>query len=148
MPIIGIDYYFLTGSGIKLRSELEMSNEDVDAARQRGELAKCLVVRCYVSKAVLGHVIPRKGLDEDGIVVEKILQIIEWLGHTRIIVKADNGPSIQALACRAIGLAKVEIKDLEQVSKEDPVAYDSMTNGGTEVGVRLMRGLFLSLIHI
>ena len=145
IPIIGIDYYFLTGSGIKLRSELEMSNEDVDAARQRGEIAKCLVVRCYVSKAVFGHVIPRKGLDEDGIVVEKILQNLEWLGHTRIIVKADNEPSIQALARRAIELAKVEIKDLDQVSKEDPVAYDSMTNGGTEVGVGLMRGLFRSV---
>ena len=73
------------------------------------------------------------------------MQILEWLGHTRIIVKADNEPSIQALARRAIELAKVEIKDLEQVSKEDPVAYDSMTNGGTEVGVRLMRGLFRSV---
>ena len=121
-----------------------MSNEDVDAARQRGEIAKCLVVRCYVSKAVFGHVIPRKGLDEDGIVVEKILQNLEWLGHTHIIVKADNEPSIQALARRAIELAKVELKDLDQVSKEDPVAYDSMTNGGTVVGVGLMRGLFRS----
>ena len=37
---------------------------------------------------------------------------------------------------------KIEPKDMEQVSKEDPVAYDSMTNGGTEVCVRLLRGLF------
>ena len=67
------------------------------------------------------------------------------MGHTRIIVKADNEPSIQALAHRAIVLAKIELKDMEQVSKEDPVAYDSMTNGGTEVGVRLLRGLFRSV---
>ena len=32
--------------------------------------------------------------------------------------EADNEPSIQALAHRAIELAKVELKDLEQVSKE------------------------------
>jgi hypothetical protein len=135
IPIVGIDYYFLTGSGIKLRSELAMNDEQVETARQSGDLVKCLVVRCYVSKAVFGHVIPRKGLDEDGIVVDKILHDLEWLGHTRLIVKADNEPAIQALARRAIELAKVELKDLEQVSKEDPVAYDSMTNGGTEVGV-------------
>ena len=127
IPIVGIDYYFLTGSGIKLRSELAMSDEEVDTARQRGDLAKCLVVRCYVSKSVFGHVIPRKGLDEDGIVVGMILQDLEWMGHTRLIIKADNEPAIQALARRAIELAKVELKDLDQVSKEDPVAYDSMT---------------------
>ena len=145
IPVIGIDYYFLTSSGVKLKEELKMDDEQIDAARQRGELAKCIVVRCYVSKSVFGHVIPRKGLDEDGIVVDKILQDLEWMGHTRIIVKADNEPSIQALARRAIELAKIELKDMEQVSKEDPVAHDSMTNGGTEVGVRLLRGLFRSV---
>ena len=83
-----------------------MDDEQVDAARQRGELAKCLVARCCVSKTVFGHVIPRKGLDENGIFVDKILQDLGWLGHTRIIVKADNEPSIQALARRSIALAK------------------------------------------
>ena len=111
-----------------------MDDEQINAARQRGELAKCLVVRCYVSKSVFGHVIPQKGLDEDGIVVDKILQDLGWMGHTRIIVKADNEPSIQALARRAIELAKIELKDLEQVSKEDPVSYDSMTDEGPKSG--------------
>ena len=142
IPIVGIDYFFLTSAGVKLREELKMSNEEVEAARERGELVKCLVVRCYASKAVFGHVIPRKGLDEDGIVVDKILQDLEWLGHTRLIIKADNEPSIQALAHRSIELAKIELKDLDQVGKEDPVAYDSMTNGGTEIGVQLIKGLF------
>lgn len=49
--------------------------------------------------------------------------------------------AIQALARRAIELAKVELKDMEQASKEDPVAYDSMTNGGTEIGVQRIRRL-------
>ena len=142
IPIIGMDYFFLTSAGVVLKEELKMDDEQISAARQRGEIAKCLVVRCYASKAVFGHVIPCKGLDEDGIVVDKILQDLEWMGHTRIILKADNEPAIQALARRSIELAKVELKDMDQVSKEDPVAYDSMTNGGTEVGVRLLRGLF------
>ena len=107
-----MDYFYLASSGVQLREELKMSDEEVDAARQRGELAKCLVVRCFASKSVFGHVIPRKGLAEDGIVVDKILQDLEWLGHTRLIVKADNEPAIQALARRAIELAKIELKDL------------------------------------
>ena len=113
-----MDYFFLTSAGVKTREELEMSDEEVNAARQRGELAKCLVVRCYVSKAVFGHVIPRKGLDEDGIVVDKTLQDLEWLGHTRIIVKADNEPAIQALARRAIELAKIELKTSSRYAKQ------------------------------
>ena len=142
IPIVGIDYFFLTGGGIKLREELDKTDEEVNEARARGELTKCLIVRCYASKAIFGHVVPCKGIDEDNLVVDMILQDLEWLGHTRIIMKADNEPALQALAKRAIELAKVELKDLEQMSKEDPVAYDSMSNGGTEVGVRLLRGLF------
>jgi hypothetical protein len=41
IPIVGIDYYFLTGSGIKLRSELAMNDEQVETARQSGDLVKC-----------------------------------------------------------------------------------------------------------
>ena len=145
VPIIGIDYFFLTSGGLRTRQELEMSNEEVTQAREQGKLAKCLLLRCYASKILFGHVVPRKGLDEDGIVVTMILKDLEWLGHTRVIVKADGEPAIQALARRAIELAKVDLKDLTQVSKEDPAAYDSMSNGGTEVGVGLLRGQFRTI---
>ncbi len=36
IPIVGIDYFFLTSAGVKLREELKMSNEEVEAARGRG----------------------------------------------------------------------------------------------------------------
>ena len=52
IPIVGMDYFYLASSGVQLREELKMSDEEVDAARQRGELAKCLVVRCFASKSV------------------------------------------------------------------------------------------------
>ena len=145
VPIIGIDYFFLTGKGLQTRQELEMSTDEVAQARAQGKLAKCLLVRCYASKTIFGHVVPRKGLDEDGIVVTMILRDLEWLGHTRVIVKADGEPAIQALARRAVELAKCELKDLAQVSKEDPAAYDSMSNGGTEVGVGILKGQFRTM---
>ena len=40
-----------------------------------------------------------------------------------------------------IGLAKVESKTCAQLIKEQSAVYDSQPNGGTEVGVRLVRGL-------
>ena len=55
---------------------------------------------------MLRHVIPCKGLDEDGVVVDTIVNDLEWLGHTRLIIKADNEPAIQALARKAVEPAK------------------------------------------
>lgn len=141
IPVVGIDYFSLTSSGVKLREELKMSNEEVETARERGELAKCLVALCCASKTVFGNAIPRKGPDEYGILIDRTLQDLEWLGRTRLIFKADNEPAIQALARRSIELAKVQLKDFDQVSKDDPAAYDSMTSEGTEIGVQLPRGL-------
>ena len=112
IPIIGMDYFFLTSAGLCTRTELAMSDDEVTQARDQGKLAKCLLVRCYASKAVFGHVVPHKGLDENGAIVSMILKDLEWLGHTRIIVKADGEPAIQALARRAIELAKVDLKDI------------------------------------
>ncbi len=132
---------------MKKREELEYpvdaeGNKALEEARSRGELIQCLVVRCNSTKAVFGHVIPCKGADEDGIVADIVVQDVLWLGHTRVILKADGEAAIQALVRRAMELARVECKDLNQLSKEDPAAYDSQSNGGTEIGVRLIRGLF------
>ena len=140
-----MDYFFLTSKGVTAKEELEMNNDEIEQARADGTIAKCLVVRCFASKAVFGHVVPCKGLDEDGVVIEMIMRDLEWLGHTRVIIKADNEPAIQALANRAAELAKAEVKDMAQVSREDPAAYDSMSNGGTEIGVQLLRGLFRTI---
>ena len=117
-----MDCFFLTSKGVAAKEELEMNDDEIEQARAAGTIAKCLVVRCFASKALFGHVVPQKGLDEAGIVVTMILRDLEWLGHTRVILKADNEPAIQALAQRAMELAKVEIKDMEQVSREDPAA--------------------------
>ena len=62
--------------------------------------------------------------------------------HSRWIFKAYIELPIQALARKAVELAKLELQDMEQVSKEDAVTYDSMSNGGKELSMRLLRGLF------
>ena len=150
IPIVGLDYFFLTKGGVKKREDLDFTvdadgNKALEEARARGDVVKCLLVRCFLTKAVFAHVVPQKGLDEDNLVADLVVTDLAWLGHTRVIVKADGEPALQALVRRVLEIAKVECRDLEQLAKEDPAAYDSQSNGGTEVGVRLVRGLFRSV---
>ena len=84
-------------------------------------------------------------MDEDGFVVDLVVNIIEWLGHSRLILKSDNEPAVKALVRASLEMAKVEVKAIEQITSESPPAYDSQANGGTEVGVRVIRGLLRTL---
>ena len=70
VPIVGVDYFYMTSTGFVDRkgsgfAENEDGEKQLNEARDKGELVKCLVVRCYASKVFFGHVIPRKGADED-----------------------------------------------------------------------------------
>ena len=67
---------------------------------------------------------------------------IAWLGHTKLILKADGEPALQALVRRVLEVARVECSEMAGLSTENPPAYDSQANGNIETGVRLIRGLF------
>ncbi len=67
---------------------------------------------------------------------------IAWLGHTKLILKADGEPALQALVRRVLEVARVECPEAASLGKEDPPAYDSQANGNIETGIRLIRGLF------
>ena len=140
-----MDYFFLAESGIKTRAELSMTDEELTDARVKGDVVKCIIVRCLKSKAIFSHVVPVKGVDEDGFVVDLVVNIIEWLGHSRLILKADNEPAIQALIRQALEMIKVEVKEVDQVTSESPPAYDSQANGGTEVGARIVSGMLRTI---
>ena len=95
IPIIGVDYFFLTKGGVFARHELEYAVSDegeaeLEAARARGDVAKYLLVRCFLSKSVFSHLVPQKGLDERNVACDFVLGDLGWLGHARLIVKADN----------------------------------------------------------
>ncbi len=102
---------------MKRREEIEHDRtpegeSEVNKARSRGDLVKCIAVRCATSKTIHGFVVPCKGADEEDIVAEMVVQVVAWLGHTRVIVKADGEPAIQSLVRRVLELAKVECRDL------------------------------------
>ena len=65
IAIVGLDYFFITQGGVKRRDELEFTrdapgNMALDEARQKGEIAKCILLRCFKTKVVLAHVVPTR----------------------------------------------------------------------------------------
>ena len=187
VPIVGMDYFFITKEGVRRRDELAKelaevledhgapaskglreghkvsedaqasaanpaepdsvgnANEDaITRARAAGKVVKCLLVRCFQSKNVFAHVVPQKGDDEEHYCAKLAVDDIGWLGHTKVIVKTDNERSVVALKHRVAKMLK-EWKAMENVQTESPAAYESQSNGGIEVGVKIVRGLFRTL---
>ena len=112
-PLVGIDYFFITAGGVKKRDELEYDNnpegqKELEAARVKGEVVKCLVVRCNVTKVLFGHVVPCKGPDENEFVAGTVVDDIKWLGHTKLVINADGEPAVQALVELVLRGARVE----------------------------------------
>ena len=93
---------------------------------------------------MFAHIVLVKGDDEEHYCARLILSDIEWLGHTRVVLKSDNENSIVALWKRVARMLKLNEK-LTNVQEESPVPYDSQSNGAIEVGVRLVRGMFRTL---
>ena len=73
-----------------------------------------------------------------------VVKDILWLGHSELIVKGDNEPALQALIQRSLEVLRANTS-VDKISDEQSPAYDSQSNGGTEVGVMLIRGLFRTL---
>ncbi len=152
VPRLGIDYWYITKGSLQKRKELEGEypmNPEGDRKlredRENGVIMKCIVMRCHESKAVLAHCVPCKGADEDGFVVDLVCQAVAWLGHTRLILKTDNEKSLLSLIKRALEAVKVEVPEMIQVTDEQAAEYESKSNGGTEVGIRAVRGLFRTI---
>ena len=146
VPVVGLDYFFVTAEGLKRRDELdcelsEEGEEKIAAARKRGDVTKCLIVRCFSSKHVFAHVVPQKGDDEEGYCASLVANDVLWLGHTCVVLKSDNEPAVLALRRRAVRTLKL-VEHMKNVQEESPPAHDSQSNGGIEVGIRIVRGMF------
>ena len=122
IPVVGIDYFFIAKGGILTKDEVLQKYDDetegdvqLENDRKEGKIVKCIVIRCFRTKTILGHVVPQKGEVENSYTVGLIVQALQWLGHTRLIIKNYNGPAIQAVARNAVELAKVRLEVAEQV---------------------------------
>ena len=145
IPRVGVDYFFVTDAGVWRRKELkygltEEGDKELREDRKRGVVMKGILIRCHETRCVFAHVVPCKGPDEDSYVVDLITSAVAWLGHTRVILKSDNEVALLAVVKRALEAIKCKV-DVSMASSEQSAPYDSQSNGGTEVGVRALRGL-------
>ena len=154
IPRIGMDYFFITEGGMQRRSDLDYKidaegDEKLNKDRDDGKIVKCLIVRCMETKIVFAHVVPQKGDDEEHYCANLVAADRGWLGHAKLILKADNERAVAALKRRVAKILKDRAQEeqtaTENVQQEQPAAYDSQSNGGVEVGVRLVRGMFRTL---
>ena len=65
IPIVGLDYFYITAGGVKTRKELEQpvdatGSASVEEERKAGTIVKCLLVRC-MSTTALRALRPRQG---------------------------------------------------------------------------------------
>ena len=67
------------------------------------------------------------------------------MGHTKLILKCDNEPAIKKLVEHSLRALRMEIKDLESITKEYPERYESQSNGMVEVGIKILRGHYRTL---
>ena len=91
-----------------------------------------------------GHVAPKKGVDEQGFAVDQVVKDIKWLGYSKVILMSDNEPSIVAVLRASLEVLRVSA-EVAQVSEEHPKAYESQSNGSTEVAVRSLRGMYRTM---
>ena len=150
VPIIGMDYFFLT-SGVSGWQEMlkfynldddEIGRARVDEMVNDRSIVKCLIVCDYASKAVFATVINRKGHDDDEYSVNFILEVVKWLGYTTIIMKSDNEPAMLRLV--KVATERLRVK-LETVREEHSKEHDSQSHGGTETRIKSVRMMFRTL---
>ena len=149
IPIVGLDYFYITKGGVMKREELEQEiprnpegESDLNALRLRGDIVKCIIMRCLQTRIIFAHVIPYKGAHEDKYVAQLVAEDIAWIGHTRLILKSDNEPALQTLITQSLERARVRCEGVDQIAQEHPAKYDSQSNGGVEVGIQILRGQF------
>ena len=50
---------------------------------------------------------------------------VEWLVHTRLILKADNEPALRILVEQSMEEIRIKVRGVAQISTEHPPRYDS-----------------------
>ena len=150
IPVVGLDYFFITAGDIKRKAELQYEksaagDESFQQDIRNGKVIKCLIVRCSNTNVIFGHCIPYKGAGEYQYVASLVVQAVEWLGHTRLILKADNEPALHTLVEQSLEEIRIKVRGVIQIYTEHPPKYDSQSNGGVETGVRILRGQFRTL---
>ena len=132
------DYCFLSKNGVYTREEWESMPAEAEGA-------KILVVREIVSKCTFAHVVKSKGIDDDRYSVDCLVRDVEWMGHTRLMLRSDNEPAIVALLKETLKSLRIDT-DIEQIAEEHPPEYDPQANGAIESTVGAFKGQLRTMV--
>jgi hypothetical protein len=132
IPLVSIDYCFMSEKGVHSREDVEYQWEDAPES-----VLKVLVGTCSKSKEYFAHAMPKKGLDDQGYASKCLAESVMALGHARCVIRSDNEPAILQLVRSAIGRIRQGGID---VVDEGSVPHDPQTNGRAEAAVHLMKG--------
>ena len=136
IPLVSCDYMFFTERGVFARHELP--------EEEKAQAVKVIVVKCASTGCLFAHVVPQKGVDPDGFVIEQLKQDIVWLGHSQVVIRSDNEPALVKVVEKTVGLLK--IAGLTSATSEGSVPYDPQTNGRAESAVGVVKGMFRTLL--
>ena len=150
IPRVGIDYWYITSGGLLSRKdtafpETPAGNQALETERQERRVMKCLIIRCHESKALFANCIPCKGADEEKYVASLVTSDVAFMGHTKLILESDNEAALLTLVRAALQEIRCQVPDVTHATSEEAAAYESASNGGTECGIREVRGLFRTL---
>ena len=102
VPLIAVDYCFLTDKGIELRDGVEF---DWESAPEN--VLRFLVGCCSKSGDYFMHAVPKKGLDDKGYSAECLSKSVLGMGHLRCVVRGDNEPDIVQLVKASVGQTRL-----------------------------------------
>ena len=134
IPTLAFDYCFLSKDGTFTREEWSKVPEGTEGT-------KILVATEIVSKCTFAHVVKCKGIGEDRYSVDCLVRDIEWMGHTRIMLRSDNERAIVSLLKESLRALRVDVDHIEQTAEEHPPEYDPQANGAVENAVGRVKGL-------
>ena len=80
------DYMYLTDRGSLSRDEL--------TGEERASATCVMVAKCGATRCLFAHTVPRKGVDDEGYIVDRLRKDIAWLGHSKAMLRSDNKPAI------------------------------------------------------
>ena len=150
IPVLAMDYFFLTKDDIETRESLSRNgfardpdgDAKLEAAIADGTIVKCIILKDLKSKCIFAWVVPQKGRDAAGFVVDTLASAIKWLGYNNVLLKSDNEPAVLAVLRDTLRAIRV---DVDEAKEEHCLPYDSQANGGVENGIRNLRGMLRSL---
>ena len=88
-PVVSVDYMYMKASEATTPAEKEKE----ESSNSRG--SPILITKCSATAWLSANVVPVKGDAPEG--VRRLGEEVEKLGHQRLALKSDQGPSIKAL---------------------------------------------------